>query len=260
MKKSLLLLLFSFSIIFTACKDDSSTNSPANTDITVTAVAPTSGNAGTVVVITGTNFGTDKTALTVQFGSVSAVIDSVTNGTAIYTKVPDGIVTGDQQVKVIKSGITQAIAFNVLDNIVGTWLTDGANVAYGLRLAPFKVKKIVATFNANKSYTVVQTDSSNVTTTFTGTYTITESTNSDTLSTTGTKGAKIYSIVANQQTPSTVTANGIFAVSNSKMTYEVIQTSPALAGVSAPTALGGFGSTTIAGVKYAIYVQKYVKQ
>ena len=44
------------------------------------------------------------------------------------------------------------------------------------------------------------------------------------------------------------------------MTYEVIQTTPALAAVSAPTAAGGFGSTTIAGTKYAIYIQKYVKQ
>jgi len=146
------------------------------------------------------------------------------------------------------------------DPIVGVWVSDGANVAYGLKLAPFKVKKIVATFNENKSYTVVQTDSANVNTTFTGTYVNTESTYNDTLSTSFTKGAKVYTIVANQATPSTVTAMGIYAISSTNMSYEIIQTSPALTGVNAPTAQGGFGSTTIAGVKYAIYIQKYVKQ
>ena len=147
-----------------------------------------------------------------------------------------------------------------VDPIVGTWVSEGTNVAPGLGGAPFNVSKIVATFNANKSYTVIQTDKSNVTTTFTGTYTNTASTSTDASTTTGTLGATIYNIVANQATPSAVIATGIYAISTTKMTYEVIQTSPALTGVSAPTAAGGFGSTTIAGTKYAIYVQKYVKQ
>ncbi len=144
--------------------------------------------------------------------------------------------------------------------IVGTWVSEGANVAFGLRVAPFKIIKIVATFNSNNSYTVVQTDSSNTTTTLSGTYDMTKSNYTDTLSTSSTNGADIYSITANQTSPATVTATGIFAVEGNNMTYEVIQTDPALAGVSAPTAEGGFGSTTIAGVKYNIYVQKYVKQ
>lgn len=148
----------------------------------------------------------------------------------------------------------------VVDPIVGTWVSEGTNVAYGLGVAPFNVSKIVATFNANFSYTVVQTDKSNVTTTFTGTYTNPVSTSTDASTTTGTQGATIYNIVANQSSPSAVTATGIYAISGTKMTYEVIQTTPALTGVSAPTAAGGFGSTTIAGTKYAIYVQKYVKQ
>jgi hypothetical protein len=146
------------------------------------------------------------------------------------------------------------------DPIVATWVSEGANVPIGLRSAPFKVKKITATFNANKSYAVVQIDSANTSTTFTGTYANTESTSSDTTSTSSTKGAKIYNIVANQASPSAVTATGIYAISGSNMTYEVIQTTPTLTGVSAPTAAGGFGSTTIGGVKYAIYIQKYVKQ
>lgn len=146
------------------------------------------------------------------------------------------------------------------DPLVTTWVSTGANVPYGLRVAPFKVVKIVATFNANNSYTVVQTDSSNTQTTFTGTYTVTASAYKDTASASFTKDATIYNIVANQSTPSTVTSTGIYAISGTNMTYEIIQTAPAIAGVSAPTAASGFGSTTIAGTKYAIYVQKYVKQ
>ncbi len=145
------------------------------------------------------------------------------------------------------------------DPIVGTWVSDGANVALGLRIA-LKTKKIVATFNENKTYTVVQTDSSNVNTTFTGTYTNTESSYTDTLSTSFTKGAKIYSIVANQSGPSPAIATGIYAINSTNMSYEVIQTSPVIAGVLPPTAAGGFGSTTIGGTKYSIYIQKYVKQ
>lgn len=146
------------------------------------------------------------------------------------------------------------------DPIVTTWVSTGANVPYGLRVAPFKVVKIVATFNANNSYTVVQTDSSNVETTFTGTYTSTASAFTDTVSASLTHNATIYNIVANQASPSAVTSTGIYAISGSNMTYEIIQTTPAITGVSAPTAAGGFGSTTIAGNKYSIYVQKYVKQ
>lgn len=151
-------------------------------------------------------------------------------------------------------------AATTTEPIVGTWLCTGANVPYGLRVAPFKVVKITATFNANKSYTVVQVDSSNTSTTFTGTYSATASSYKDTVSASATKGATIYDIVANQSSPSTVTSTGIFAISGSNMKYEIIQTTPALSGVSAPTAAGGFGSTMIGATKYAIYVQGYVKQ
>ena len=145
------------------------------------------------------------------------------------------------------------------DAIVGTWISEGLNVPLGLRSAPFKVKKITATFNENKSYTVVQVDSANVQTTFTGTITYTESTSSDTVSTSTTKGAKIYNIVANQATPTVVTSTGIYAISGTNMTYEIIQTSPNL-GVSPPTPAAGFGSTSVGTTKYPIYIQKYVKQ
>lgn len=147
----------------------------------------------------------------------------------------------------------------VTDPIVGTWLMEGANVPYGLKVAPFKVVRIRATFNDNKSYTVIQTDSSNTQTTFAGTYANTASTYTDTASASLTKTATINNIVANQSSPTVVTSTGIYAISGVNMTYEIIQTSPAL-GVNPPTPAGGFGSTSVGATKYPIYIQKYVKQ
>jgi len=148
----------------------------------------------------------------------------------------------------------------VADPIVGTWVSEGANVAVGLAAAPFNVAKIVATFNSNKSYTVVQTDKSGVSTTLSGTYTNPISTSTDGSDVYGTKGASIYNMVANQSSPTSVVASGIYAISGTKMTYEVIQTTPAITGVTAPTASAGFGSYKYNGTAYSVYVQKYVKQ
>ena len=144
------------------------------------------------------------------------------------------------------------------DPIIGTWVSEGLNVPFGLRY--LKIKKIVASFNENKSYTVISTDSSNVTATVTGTYSNSESSFTDTLSSSSTKGSKINTITANQNTPA-LTATGIYTISGTKMAYEVIQSTPALPGPTLPpTAAGGFGSTTIAGNKNAFYIQIYVKQ
>ncbi len=150
------------------------------------------------------------------------------------------------------------------DIIVGTWVSSGTNVPVGLQAAPFNIINIVATFNADKTYKVVQTDKNNVNTTLTGTYTNSASTYTDASTTYGTQGATIYNIVANQSSPTSVTATGIYAISGTgtgaKMTYEVIQTTPTITGVTAPNAAEGFGSYKYNNVKYAIYVQKYVKQ
>jgi hypothetical protein len=170
------------------------------------------------------------------------------------------LIAGTIALTACKSDDDEIVQPTPKDPIVGTWVSEGANVAYGLTVAPFNVTKIVATFNENKSYTVVQTDKNGVNTTLTGTYTFTETSNTDKSGKTNTADAKIYNIVANQSSPSAVVAQGICAFKDNNMSYEVIQVTPPLAGVSAPTAAGGFGSTSIAGTNYAIYIQKYVKQ
>ncbi len=138
------------------------------------------------------------------------------------------------------------------DEIVGTWLSTGANIPLGLRIAPIKAKNIVATFNANNTYTVVSTDSSNANTTMTGTW------SAGAISTAG----GIRGITVNQGTPSQLTSQGIFQVTSTTMKYEVIQTSPAIQGVTPPTVSAGFGSSAYNGTPFPLqmYVQTYVKQ
>lgn len=135
------------------------------------------------------------------------------------------------------------------DAIVGTWVSEGDNVALGLRTV-LKTKKITATFNENKTYTVVTVDSSNVSVTYTGTYQSAEKT--DTL---------IHPISLNQQTPTSIVSQGIYQIKGNIMFYEVIQVNPPLTGFTPPTVEEGFGSTKYNGVKLEAYwVQVFVKQ
>ena len=134
--------------------------------------------------------------------------------------------------------------------LVGTWVSTGTNIAPGLRAAPFRTKNLTATFNSNNTYTVVSTDSANVNTTFTGTWSAPAGTN-----------GTVRAITLNQSTPTQLTSTGIFQVNGSNLTYEVIQTTPAIQGFLAPTVAGGFGSTSYNGVALgALWTQRFVKQ
>jgi hypothetical protein len=134
------------------------------------------------------------------------------------------------------------------DVIVGTWYSEGVDVAPGL-IATLKTTKIVATFSSNNTYNVVATDSSGAAVTYSGTY-----------ATTTNSGTTIRSIVLNQSVPTSVTSTGIYQVNASGfLTYEVIQTTPAITGFTAPTATGGFGSTAYNGIALgATWTQRFV--
>lgn len=137
-----------------------------------------------------------------------------------------------------------------VDEIVGTWVSQGVgNVAPGLRILS-KTSKIDAVFSENGTYNVVSTDSANTKVTFTGTWTATAP-----------NAAGIRAIELRQQTPTSLVAKGIFQIVGTTMTYEVIQAEPALAGVVGPTQAGGFGSTTIGGTAQGVFwIQKFTKQ
>ena len=133
--------------------------------------------------------------------------------------------------------------------IVDSWVSEGTNVAPGLVLT-LKTKKIVATFNSNNTYTVVATDSFNTDVTYSGTFT-----------TTGNTGSSTRNITLNQTVPTSVTSTGIYRVTTKDLTYEVIQTTPAIPGFTAPTAAEGFGSTKYNGVPLgATWIQKFIYQ
>jgi len=131
----------------------------------------------------------------------------------------------------------------------GTWISEGSNVAPGLVLT-LKTKKIVATFNSNKTYTVVATDSSNVDVTYSGTF-----------STTANTGTSIRNITLNQSVPSAVTSTGIYRVTTKDLKYEVLQTTPAITGFTPPTAAEGFGSTKYNNIPLgATWIQTFIYQ
>jgi hypothetical protein len=134
------------------------------------------------------------------------------------------------------------------DELVGTWVSQGTDIAPGLA-ATLKTKRIDATFNKNNTYTVLATDSANAVVTFTGTWTAT-----------GTEGA-IRAITLGQSAPTTLTSEGIFQVVGTRLTYEVIQTSPPITGFTAPTVAEGFGSTKYNGIALgATWTQRFSKQ
>jgi hypothetical protein len=134
------------------------------------------------------------------------------------------------------------------DGVVGEWYSSGSNVAT-LLVTYFQVDSIYANFEANNTY-LVESYSGGSKTTYTGTYLQTKST-----------VGQIWNITLNQSSPTAVTSEGIFEITKSgdsyTMKYEVAQTEPNI-GATAPTASGGFGSTS-GGALSDWNVQKFVK-
>ncbi len=131
--------------------------------------------------------------------------------------------------------------------VVGNW---SAYDVSGI-LAGAGVTGVNAEFNADNTY-IVESIADGATTTLEGTYVVSEEPNSE----------GIYTITLNQSSPSSLTAEGIYAVyeaSPDSMWYEVAQTTPTITGVTAPTQDGGFGSTS-GGAFGTLNIQKYTRQ
>lgn len=158
---------------------------------------------------------------------------------------------GDFSGSVTVSSVSQNLVRTVnlaafaVDAIVGTWISQGEDIAPGLAGPPFLNVEIVATFNADNTYNVESLDTNGSTISFTGTWVA------------GAPNAEgIRSILLEQATPFAAVSSGIFRINGSRMEYEVIQ--QGLTGVEPPTVEGGFGSTLIGGNPTgAFWIQRY---
>ncbi len=149
----------------------------------------------------------------------------------------DGIQNGDETG--VDCGGSCAACFV---GVQGNWKSVGANMAPGL--VALGIDSIYAEFNTNSTYTVTSY-SGGAPLDLTGTYVQTAS-----------GVGSIWNITVEQTSPSVLTSEGIFEVNGDNMTYEVIQTAPAI-GATPPTAAAGFGSSTFGGTPLGtVYVQK----
>lgn len=255
---------------FTSCKDDEDSAEPA----TMVTLTVTDDNAeATVVFSEGVYRNADKTGnldaaafnVTITGGvatlasysvehtagatsaKIMLVLGGAPNGqevltvtpasaTSIYNAAGAATVVGESKTATLKE-----------TGIIGKWYSSGLNVAP--LLLSLGIDSIYADFKTDGSY-VVESFSDGAKTTLTGNFTQTKS---------GT--GNIWNITVNQNQPTALTSQGIFEVMAGNplsMKYEIAQTDPAIAGVTPPTAAGGFGSTS-SGAFGVLNVQTYLK-
>lgn len=189
-------------------------------------------------LITFTGCGDDETCTDGILNQDETGIDCGGVCTACVT-CTDGIQNGDEEG--VDCGGTDCD--ECLVGVHGSWESSGENIA---PLLSTFVTKLVANFNTDGTYTVLQTDLMGAETTLVGTYVQSES------SVDG-----IWDITLNQSMPNQLTVQGIFTFEGDLLKYEVAQTDPAISGVTPPTAEEGIGSTS-GGIFEMNNVQTYI--
>jgi len=136
---------------------------------------------------------------------------------------------------------TGTINLNVTDAIVGTWISEGANL--GVAFAELGFTSIEAIFDADGGY-VVNSD-------FAGTPIVQEGVYTTSVSSNG----NIRTIRLEQSVPNALVAEGIYEVDADGLVYEAIDVSQG----TPPTADGGFGSSVVPNDDGSDYTQTYVR-
>ncbi|MCH8568778.1 MAG: choice-of-anchor D domain-containing protein [Balneolales bacterium] len=260
MKKILFGLLF-MALAFAGTACDSGSNDSAELNLSVSNIdfgdvrtgetetrSFTVTNEGNVairdlgVAVQGAAFSATPTTLELSVGA-SADIE------VTFAPETDGDFSGTLTV----ASVEEAVASNVnlaglaVDAIVGSWVSEGQNIAPGLAGAPFFNVRIDAVFNNDNTYNVVSEDANGSTITFNGTW-----------QATAVNEEGIRGITLNQSEPAALVSSGIFRINGNSMEYEVIQ--EGLTGVEPPTQSGGFGSTTVGGNPTGpFWIQNYVR-
>lgn len=136
-----------------------------------------------------------------------------------------------------------AMAPNHSDEIVGTWISTGSDVAVGLT-STMRSAMVKATFNADSTYRIELTDSTYGITTFTGTWSASGSPRS------------ARTITLRQVSPANGNGEGMFQVNGARLTFEV---GPITAqGFGSDPVANGFGSSTAQdGSSSSLWVQRF---
>ena len=140
-----------------------------------------------------------------------------------------------------------------VDDLVGSWLSEGANISPLFAASPYNYVSITAVFNADATYSADGVQDSDgdgagdTTYTFSGTYTTDLTT-------------EPHTIALTQTSPSADTATGIWDVDGDTLTYEVLSAQAASV-CDAPTPEGGFGSTScrVGNYEDGFNIQVYVR-
>lgn len=179
----------------------------------------------------------------------SGLYDSLVSGNYRIVITAGGYEKYDSTVQVNTNTRTVKLINLSTSPIIGNWLSEGDNVAKGLRVVS-KTKRVLAKFKTDFTYEIVITDSSDVQVTFEGTYSYKENPNTS-----------ILSIKLMQNVPSVLTNEGIFAINiQGILSMEYIQTSPPMPGFTPPTPNEGFGSTRYNGLSLGqTWIQKFVR-
>jgi hypothetical protein len=251
MKKLFVLpLLISFALVFTSCKSDDNTVTPAPTYKISGTVTDAEGNflANITVTLSG---GASETATTDATGDYSFE-NLVSGGDFTVTVSSPDYDFETASVSVTGLSMDEDIDFQAKDGIVGEWLSAGSNIAPLLDIifaGSGGVDTIYANFNSDKSYTVRQVNGDATVINYAGTYSNSKS-----------NVGNIYTIVTNQTAPSVATSEGIYEIDRTQsphfMQYEIVLTS----GTQnvPPTPQAGFGSTN-GGAFGTTNVQKYIR-
>lgn len=133
-----------------------------------------------------------------------------------------------------------------VDQLTGTWLSEGDDIAPIFQTAMFAYVSITAVYASDGSYTVQATDGEGATYDFAGTSTF------DTATTP-------HTIVQSQTIPYKGTAEGIWTVEGDVFTLEVVQTFPDY-GFTPATPTSGFGSSAGFGLAPGDLVQVFRRQ
>ena len=115
MKTTLKMVALLFALFaFVGCSDDAENTSE---NFTLLAVSPESATVGTEITITGNNFPSDVSRVSLTIGGVPATVNSLSS-TQIIATVPSGAISGALSVSVDGNAKTTATDFTVLSEVV----------------------------------------------------------------------------------------------------------------------------------------------